>query len=257
MSVAPSSDGAGGIRREKPIYRYRQKSPGGRDAVPVSGSGVFGSFIQSPGPPTAYFSSVKSVLPSGQNQVARFPGLGARRSLVSGFSSGRVGLPLGSPFLLPAFPFCPCPGSGRSGPLPFLLCLRFLSGRRDSNPRPQPWQGGDSGPRGSLQSPGLRSCPPSFQPVHRICPCCRAVYYRGHRMPIVRDHFNGRRLASALSAAIRQRAVSAPKEESDGEPHFNPGAVQDAPDQFASLQGGIALIDLTERVPTGDQIHRA
>jgi hypothetical protein len=51
------------------------------------------------------------------------------------------------------------------------------SGRRDSNPRPQPWQGGGFCPRGSNHSPGLLLRPPSFHCVHRIRPCCRAVYY--------------------------------------------------------------------------------
>jgi len=51
------------------------------------------------------------------------------------------------------------------------------SGRRDSNPRPQPWQGADNlGLCRNSQSAGLRLRPPSFQEIHRIIPCCRAVY---------------------------------------------------------------------------------
>ena len=50
------------------------------------------------------------------------------------------------------------------------------SGRRDSNPRPQPWQGADQGLCRNSQSAGLRLRPPSFQEIHRIMPCCRAVY---------------------------------------------------------------------------------
>jgi hypothetical protein len=56
--------------------------------------------------------------------------------------------------------------------------LRRWSGRRDSNPRPSPWQGGDFGPSGSAGSPEVRLRAPSFQPVHPVRPCSRALYYR-------------------------------------------------------------------------------
>jgi hypothetical protein len=48
---------------------------------------------------------------------------------------------------------------------------------RGSNPRPSPWQGGSIDPRGSLQTPDPLFRPASFHPIHRIRPCCRAVYY--------------------------------------------------------------------------------
>jgi hypothetical protein len=56
--------------------------------------------------------------------------------------------------------------------------LRRWSGRRDSNPRPSPWQGGDFGPSGSAGSPEVRLRAPSFQLVHPVRPCSRALYYR-------------------------------------------------------------------------------
>jgi hypothetical protein len=55
--------------------------------------------------------------------------------------------------------------------------MLLWSGRRDSNPRPSPWQGGGIRARGYLQSSGLRMSPSSFHPIHRIRLCCRAVYY--------------------------------------------------------------------------------
>jgi hypothetical protein len=57
----------------------------------------------------------------------------------------------------------------------------FESGRRDSNPRPSPWQGGGFRLGGRTHSPVVLFCPPSFQAVYSIRACSRALYYRRNR----------------------------------------------------------------------------
>ncbi len=65
-----------------------------------------------------------------------------------------------------------------SGRKQLTTCTFSESGRRDSNPRPSPWQGEGFCLRGPLQSPDVRLRPPGFQYVHPIRPCSRALYYR-------------------------------------------------------------------------------
>ena len=73
------------------------------------------------------------------------------------------------------------PAALRGGSMPpfspasLSLSGRCESGRRDSNPRPSPWQGGGFGLGDLLPTGEVLFRPPSFQPVHRIRPCSRAV----------------------------------------------------------------------------------
>ena len=87
----------------------------------------------------------------------------------------------------------PRPGSPKAGPLNGVKLIwsgrqHGWSGRRDSNPRPSPWQGGGFRPSGSSQSSDLRLGPASFHPVHQIRPCCRALYYELSE-PIGTSHY--------------------------------------------------------------------
>ena len=52
------------------------------------------------------------------------------------------------------------------------------SGRRDSNPRPSPWQGRGFRPSGSGGSPEVRFRPPGFHYVQSVRCCSRALNYR-------------------------------------------------------------------------------
>jgi hypothetical protein len=60
------------------------------------------------------------------------------------------------------------------------------SGRRDSNPRPPPWQGGGIRPSRSGGSADVRFRPPSSQRVQPVSPCSRALYYEGEIPPPAR-----------------------------------------------------------------------
>ena len=51
------------------------------------------------------------------------------------------------------------------------------SGRRDSNPRPSPWQCDSFRPRGPIWSLGRASVHPVSVEFTQELPCCRAVYY--------------------------------------------------------------------------------
>ena len=71
------------------------------------------------------------------------------------------------------------PGSSRPNshkPGPPNGVKRIQSGRRDSNPRPQPWQDADLGLCRNCQSAGPPLRPPTSQEIHRTIPCCSAVY---------------------------------------------------------------------------------
>ena len=57
------------------------------------------------------------------------------------------------------------------------LLRRVESGRRDSNPRPSPWQGGGIRLGGPLPSGEVLFRPSSFHSVLSIRRCSRAVYY--------------------------------------------------------------------------------
>jgi predicted DNA-binding protein (UPF0251 family) len=54
--------------------------------------------------------------------------------------------------------------------------LDCWSGRRESNPRPQSWQGGGTRPHSPSNYSVLLFRPPSFHLIRWVPPCCRAVY---------------------------------------------------------------------------------
>ena len=56
--------------------------------------------------------------------------------------------------------------------------LAKWSGRRDSDPRPSPWQGDGFRPFGSLWCHEVRFRPPSFHRLHSVRRCSRALYNR-------------------------------------------------------------------------------
>ncbi len=63
-------------------------------------------------------------------------------------------------------------------PLPSLYLANILSGGRDSNPRPKPWQGGVFRRWSPLHAPTVHIRPPSFHTVYPIRRCSRALYYQ-------------------------------------------------------------------------------
>src|ERR1700683_1597871 len=63
----------------------------------------------------------------------------------------------------------------------------FWSGRRDSNPRPSPWQYDSFRPRGPTWSLGCASVHPVSVEFARELPCCRTVYYKLDPRPGLSD----------------------------------------------------------------------
>jgi hypothetical protein len=87
----------------------------------------------------------------------------------------------------PGWAAAPPPRPLRGGFGPF-VCAALLShgaeewsGRRDSNPRPSPWQGGVFRLCNRPHSPVAPFRPPSFHLVQPARRCSRAVYYRCSR----------------------------------------------------------------------------
>jgi hypothetical protein len=97
--------------------------------------------------------------------------------------------------------------------------------------------------RSTRTVPATRSMSPLRGPIGRL--------FRRTALPVKCAFELG---ASAISASSSEwNAAKTRSTSSSVGLRSNPCAVQDASDQFASFQRGIALIDLAERVAAGDQ----